>query len=369
MKDQTKKSLKVLNASAGSGKTHQLVLEYLTILLGADFSVPKYKSIVAMTFTNKAALEMKNRIISTLEGIINYDGTNSKISHMLKGLIDNIGVNQSLIQQRAQKALGQILHGYEDFHVSTIDKFNLRLIRSFSKDLDIPGDFEVVLNEKQIIEDVVDMLMSKLGQATNEDLTKLMTLYARTNLEEGQSWNFRQQLVEFASVLSSERYQEIVGKLLELSLTDQDYIQLKNDIRQIETDFISEAIEFGKFANTLGLTPANTPGAATVVNTLENFVGIAEFPPAKANGQLFTDTVLNNARERTGGKQFSEELASRIISLNTSFRNAYAQHELLKKFRANFFNMALLQFIAKALNETKENEQILRISEFNKLIR
>jgi hypothetical protein len=87
---------------------------------------------------------------------------------------------------------------------------------------------------------------------------------------------------------------------------------LKNDIRQIETDFISEAIEFGKFANTLGLTPANTPGAATVVNTLENFVGIAEFPPAKANGQLFTDTVLNNARERTGGKQFSEELASRI---------------------------------------------------------
>ena len=368
MKDQTKKSLKVLNASAGSGKTHQLVLEYLTILLGADFSVPKYKSIVAMTFTNKAALEMKNRIISTLEGIINYDGTNSKISHMLKGLIDNIGVNQSLIQQRAQKALGQILHGYEDFHVSTIDKFNLRLIRSFSKDLDIPGDFEVVLNEKQIIEDVVDMLMSKLGQATNEDLTKLMTLYARTNLEEGQSWNFRQQLVEFASVLSSERYQEIVGKLLELSLTDQDYIQLKNDIRQIETDFISEAIEFGKFANTLGLTPANTPGAATVVNTLENFVGIAEFPPAKANGQLFTDTVLNNARERTGGKQFSEELASRIISLNTSFRNAYAQHELLKKFRANFFNMALLQFIAKALNETKENEQILRISEFNKLI-
>jgi ATP-dependent exoDNAse (exonuclease V) beta subunit len=360
--------LKVLNASAGSGKTHQLVLEYLTILLGANYSISKYKSIVAMTFTNKAALEMKNRIINTLEGIVNYDGANTKITHMLNGLIQNVGVDEKVIQQRAEKALGQILHGYEDFHVSTIDKFNLRLIRSFSRDLDIPGDFEVVLNEKQIIEDVVDILMSRLGQENNEDLTKLMTLYARTNLEDGQSWNFRQQLVDFAGVLSSERYQDLVEKLLALSLTDLDFTQLKNDSRQIETTFIAAANEFGKYALLQGLTPENTPGAATTVNTLENLMILEEFPAAKGNGQLFTDTVLNNARERSGNKQFSEEIANRVLALNDSFVLAYSQHELLKKYRANFFNMALLQFIAKALNETKENEQILRISEFNKLI-
>jgi hypothetical protein len=98
--------------------------------------------------------------------------------------------------------------------------------------LDLPGEFEVVLNESQIIEDVVDLLMSKLGQANNEDLTNLMTLYARTNLEDGQSWNFRQQLVEFASVLSSERYQDIVEKLLALSLTDNDFNLLRAEIRQ-----------------------------------------------------------------------------------------------------------------------------------------
>jgi ATP-dependent exoDNAse (exonuclease V) beta subunit len=360
--------LKVLNASAGSGKTHQLVLEYLTILIGADYSIPKYKSIVAMTFTNKAALEMKNRIINTLEGIVNYDGTNRKILHMLNGLILNIGVDQKIIQQRAQKALSQILHGYEDFHISTIDKFNLRLIRSFSKDLDMPGDFEVVLNEKQIIEDVVDVLMSKLGRSENEELTKLMTMYARTNLEEGQSWNFRQQLVEFAAVLSSERYQDIVGKLLDLSLTYQDYNQLKSEINTIESDFISKANEFGKFVLSQGLTPENTPGAGTVVNTLVNFNKLENFPIAKGNGELFTDSLLKNARNRDGNKQFSNDLANHILKLNNEFILAYERHELLKKFRSNFFNMALLQFIANALNETKENEQILRISEFNKLI-
>lgn len=368
MKDKMNTPLKVLNASAGSGKTHQLVLEYLTILLGDDYSNPKYKSIVAMTFTNKAALEMKNRIINTLEGIVNYNGTSSKISHMLNGLIENVGVEQEVIQKRAQKALGQILHGYEDFHVSTIDKFNLRLIRSFSKDLDIPGEFEVVLNESQIIEDVVDMLMSKLGQTNNEDLTNLMTLYARTNLEDGQSWNFRQQLVEFASVLSTERYQDLVEKLLALSLTDSDFDLLKNEIRQIESDFLVEANEFGKYAVLQGLSANTTPGAGTTINTLESFSNLELFPSAKKNGELFTDTILNNARERDGNKQFSEDLANRILALNNSFNLAYSRHQLLIKFRSNFFNMALLQFIAKALNETKENEQILRISEFNKLI-
>ena len=171
--------LKVLNASAGSGKTHQLVLEYLTILLGADYSSPKYKSIVAMTFTNKAALEMKNRIINTLDGIVNYNGANSKITHMLNGLVQNTGCDQKTIEKRAQKALGEILHGYEDFHVSTIDKFNLRLIRSFSKDLDIPGDFEVVLNEDQIIEEVVDILMSKIGQDGNSSFALLPNSFER----------------------------------------------------------------------------------------------------------------------------------------------------------------------------------------------
>ena len=360
--------LKVLNASAGSGKTHQLVLEYLTILLGADYSSPKYKSIVAMTFTNKAALEMKNRIINTLDGIVNYNGANSKITHMLNGLVQNTGCDQKTIEKRAQKALGEILHGYEDFHVSTIDKFNLRLIRSFSKDLDIPGDFEVVLNEDQIIEEVVDILMSKIGQDGNEELTKLVTLYARTNLEEGQSWNFRRQLVEFASVLSKERYQDIVDKLMELSLTDNDYVQLKTDIKEIETNFIERANEFGKFILLQGLNPDNTPGAGTVVNTLENFMILEDFPSPKDNGQLFTNTVINNSKLRDGKKKFSEEVASRILELNECFLQSYHNWFLLVKFKKNFFNMSLLQFIAKTLNETKENEQILRISEFNKLI-
>ncbi|MCX6196935.1 MAG: UvrD-helicase domain-containing protein, partial [Flavobacteriia bacterium] len=80
--------LSILNASAGSGKTHQLVLEYLSILLGDHGSRQKYKSIVAMTFTNKAAMEMKTRIIDTLDGIVHFDGSQEKIKSMINPLLE-----------------------------------------------------------------------------------------------------------------------------------------------------------------------------------------------------------------------------------------------------------------------------------------
>ena len=78
--------LSVLSASAGSGKTHQLVLEYLSILLMDAQFKRKYNSIVAMTFTNKAASEMKERILSTLFGIAQEDPENSKVANIKKEL-------------------------------------------------------------------------------------------------------------------------------------------------------------------------------------------------------------------------------------------------------------------------------------------
>jgi ATP-dependent exoDNAse (exonuclease V) beta subunit len=129
------KPLLVMSASAGSGKTHQLVLEYLSILLEEKNSVGKYKSIVAMTFTNKAAMEMKTRIINTLDGLATRN-TSTKISSMRENLLEALPIDELELMARAKQALHEILHGYEEFHVSTIDKFNLKLIRSFSRDLE-----------------------------------------------------------------------------------------------------------------------------------------------------------------------------------------------------------------------------------------
>ena len=360
--------LSILNASAGSGKTHQLVLEYLSILLGDHSTKQKYKSIVAMTFTNKAAMEMKTRIIDTLDGIVHFDGSQEKIKSMINSLIDLCKIDLLKLQARCAKALGEILHGYEDFHVSTIDKFNLRLIRSFSRDLDIPSDFEVVLNEQQIIEEVVELLMSKLGQPGSEHLTKLMTSYAKTNLEEGENWNFKGQLVAFALILSSERNQVNVAKLMELELTDSAYNELKTQIDFLVKSFILEANETAKFFLSLNLREDELPEKSTSYKSFIQLANLSDFPEKKTNDQLFTDTILNHCKEPSGKKHFLAELREKLLALNDLFIDLQPQILLLKKFRANFFNIALLQFVSEALNDLKESEQIIRISEFNKLI-
>ena len=119
----------VLNASAGSGKTFQLVLEYLSILLAPE-TPNKYKGIVAITFTNKASAEMKTRIIDALFRIAKYDAVDcdNKTASIISELQKKLGYKEQEIKKRASKSLKAILHGYEYFNVSTIDKFNLRLI-------------------------------------------------------------------------------------------------------------------------------------------------------------------------------------------------------------------------------------------------
>jgi len=366
-KDRQNFPLLVLNASAGSGKTHQLVLEYLTILLSEQAGKNKFKSIVAMTFTNKAALEMKNRIISTLDGIIRFDGSQSKIKSMLDSLLLSLNTDEVSLKQKSKDALTAILHGYEDFHVSTIDKFNLRLIRSFSRDLDLPGDFEINMDETKLVEDVVDLLMSKLGFEQEERLTKLMTSYARTNLDEGAKWNFKSQLVQFASILSQERNQEMVAKLMELNLDEETYQELKKDLKTMEVSVISAIKSLGELFLSMNLGSAVLPGATNSEKALSALASFELMPVAKSNNQLFTKSLLEGCNQ-SGKKSFPPELANEIIRVNRLFVDVNPKFLVLKKYLANFYNMALLQFIGNELNAIRDSEQLIRISEFNKLI-
>ena len=120
------KPLKIYNASAGSGKTYQLVLQFLRLIL-SNQSDNSIKEIIAMTFTNKAANEMKERIISSLYGLANYSEIKDNTILGYFNQLKEDGYSEKEIFSRSKKQLKKLLHAYEDFHVMTIDKFNLML--------------------------------------------------------------------------------------------------------------------------------------------------------------------------------------------------------------------------------------------------
>ncbi|MEY3237274.1 MAG: hypothetical protein RI883_1375, partial [Bacteroidota bacterium] len=136
------KPLKILNASAGSGKTYNLVKEYICLLITDEKDFTRFSRIIAMTFTNKASIEMKTRIVKALDELSFPEKYQEKSTEYASKIAIELNISIDQVHIRSKKVLQNILHRYEDFFVMTIDKFNLKLIRSFSRDLDLPNDFE-----------------------------------------------------------------------------------------------------------------------------------------------------------------------------------------------------------------------------------
>jgi ATP-dependent exoDNAse (exonuclease V) beta subunit len=357
--------LKVLNASAGSGKTYSLVQAYLTILLQEKNQADAFKHIVAMTFTNKAALEMKTRIIKQLD-LLAFPERNVDESQVyaaeLAGMLQTTAAEIFL---RARKVLEAILHRYEDFFVLTIDKFNLRLIRSFCRDLDLPADFEVILNESELVTQVVDQMLGDIGRAGYQELTNLVIQYARHNLDESRSWNIRQELVHFGEVLGKEKDISYIQQLLAMDFQPGHFKTMRDELNAMHTDFAKRCSEahhvYLRFQDQRTLFP----GGQHTYNSLEKLGGIKQFP----TDALFSKTAVKCMEQPVPeGKFFPDELRTVLIDLkgfHESHLEEIAKKQLLLK---NFHNMSLLSHIAEALEQVKNDEQLIRISEFNSLI-
>jgi ATP-dependent exoDNAse (exonuclease V) beta subunit len=358
-------SLKVLNASAGSGKTYNLVKEYLSILLSEPYHTDVFSRIIAMTFTNKAALEMKNRIVDRLD-LLSYPLRNEgEALRYANELSVELGITATDVQQRAQKIMQNLLHSYEDFSVMTIDKFNLRLIRSFSRDLDLPADFEVILNEKEVIAQVIDKMLTELGKESQTKLTQLVLQYSTHNVDEGNSWNVRNQLAEFASVLSKEKDKAITDQLLQMNFDNRSFKELKENAQVMKKAWMERCASVGEIYNRYESRKTSFPKGAHTYNSISKIHASVEIP----SDSFLSKSALSAIYEPVpDNKFFPEELRDALIDLinfHGEIKVAYFSNQL---FIRNFHDMALLKFIASALETMKHEEQLIRISEFNSLI-
>ena len=358
------KPLKILNASAGSGKTYNLVKEYICLLITDEKDFTRFSRIIAMTFTNKASIEMKTRIVKALDELSFPEKYLEKSTEYASKIALELNITVEQVHNRSKKVLQNILHRYEDFFVMTIDKFNLKLIRSFSRDLDLPNDFEVILNETEVIEQVVDLLLNQLGKENLKDLTTIVFEYAKNNLDDGEKWNFRSQLVDFGKILSKEKDQATIEKLMLMDFSIERNKELKTNLKVISDDFISNTKKVYELFESFALDPKMLPGVGNTLRPIERLNNFNSFPDA-----LFTEAFLKNAEaEPQKGKIYPLELRTALLDLQNQYETIAPNYFVQKIFLKNFYNMAMLQYMAKALVTIKKDEQLIRISEFNKLI-
>jgi ATP-dependent exoDNAse (exonuclease V) beta subunit len=162
----------IYNASAGSGKTYTITREYLSILFQSSnpFS---FQSILAITFTNKAASEMKNRVLNALVGFSGLDNSLLDLS-LLNDVANQTGLDLKTIEKKSLTILKHLIANYADFEISTIDSFNHRIIRTFARDLRISQNFTVQLDTEDYLSQAVDHLIDEIGQ--DETLTSWLKL-------------------------------------------------------------------------------------------------------------------------------------------------------------------------------------------------
>ena len=193
-------SFTVYRSSAGSGKTFTLVREYLKIILQDTGS---FSNILAVTFTNKAAGEMKHRVLECLEELSGpMAGKGKATRKLLPFLLEDTGLSETEISLSAADALKKILHRYSDFAIGTIDSFSHRILRAFAHDFHLPVNFKVELDADELIETAVDLLLDKAGD--DEQLTALLVNFLESNLDDEKSQAIDTSLMDFSRLLLDE---------------------------------------------------------------------------------------------------------------------------------------------------------------------
>ena len=220
-------SLLVYNASAGSGKTYTLALKYISYALRSED--PNYfKHILAVTFTNKATAEMKERILANLYNLA-QDGLDEGF---LKNLTDETKLDKKTICDRAKKVLDAIMHDYDHFRVETIDAFFQSLLTNIAHELRLPRGFNVELDDKTAISKAIDEMLLTIGDKANERTRELVNRFIKNNLDDEKGWNISKTLKDFAKkILFTTEYSENEEIIEELTDDTKRMEQLGNDLR------------------------------------------------------------------------------------------------------------------------------------------
>ena len=203
------KHFHIYKSSAGSGKTHQLTLEYLKLALRGQMA---FKEILGVTFTNKATSEMKSRIISVLESLSQDN------DHAMKAdLMAALHLSATNLKKRSSKVLSSIIHQYGRFSIVTIDSFFFQVIRSFAQEMSLQGSFNVDLNQVQIIKKVVDQLLIGIGEYEQKELKNWLIEFAENRVEEGDRWDFRADIKKLAEQILTDNFKRHAEVILRLS--------------------------------------------------------------------------------------------------------------------------------------------------------
>jgi ATP-dependent exoDNAse (exonuclease V) beta subunit len=362
----------VYKSSAGSGKTFTLVKEYLRLALCDERKLySNYRKILAITFTNKAAAEMKQRVIDALNDIALQE------AKLFTGelLCEELRIGYPELKKRAKIVLSAILHHYSDFSIGTIDSFTHKIVKTFAHDLKLPVNFNIELDTQGFYEKVIAALLSQIGE--DEYVSKLLKEYALTRAEDNASWDPERRIQEFSKLLQKENSGEYIGKLQKFDASQLEAFrkQFADFSKHYKTTLKQMASEAIALISEYGLTDEDfifkkTGPQSFFRKCLANSVSLADIDGARISAAVTSGKWSGNGSPGKDGilKQITPQLTASAIALINFIRENYSYYSLCELLSRQMYPLMLLKKIEEICLEQKQEERLVFISEFNQKI-
>tara|TARA_B100000767_G_scaffold76495_1_gene73100 strand:+ start:21074 stop:24160 length:3087 start_codon:yes stop_codon:yes gene_type:complete len=355
----------IYNASAGSGKTFTLTARYLSKFLG-DSQKESYRKILALTFTNKASEEMKNRVLLSLKEFSDSKAVENP-SEMLKAVKDQLDISINEIHIRAKKRLTLLLHNYSFFNVSTLDSFSHNIIRSFSKELKITSDFQLILDSEQFIDESIERLLSLVG--IKKEITQALVEFANSKISEGKSWDVTYDLKNLSSLLNNENYHNKIKSLEKKNMKDFRYAKetIFKTIKELEAQIENQVQLLEK---AIKLTKIEVVFSRNSFPIFLKKLKRKDFNKINLESirNLFIKNTIITKKSSEGNEEKVLALKEKLFGVFEKIEKKIDERSLLKSFQQSIVPVSVLNQVKKNLDKIQNEKGELLISEFNKII-
>lgn len=369
-------SYTVINASAGSGKTYTLVQRLLMICLRFPNQPDAIRTIIALTFTNKAANEMKERILFYLGEFTKNDYSENRDLQNIQEALAEQGYRITLedLKHRSQKVLDYILHHYSTLNIGTIDKFNSRLVKSFSYELGLAQNFNLEIQPEPYLIEAVDKMLDEIGE--EQTVSEAFMDFVNYNLDNNERVNLNQTLYNSAKKFVNDiHYQPLQDNR---DFEWQAYETKKNELRKKISDNRTESSQLtAKALELIKSKNIDLEDFAQGKNGLGGFFQkVQDFYNKKRDGFPFPaneDSALTNflkgAVAKSKHKQSDiEEILHQLISWRRDIIDIYIDSQKKEKILEAILPLKVNADIQKKLIEIEEENDLVLLSKFNIII-
>ncbi len=363
--------LTVYRASAGSGKTFRLTGEYIRLLF-KDEQNNRHRSILAVTFTNKATEEMKSRIILEMHKL-----ATGQPSDYLGELMQQYQLTEDAVRDRSGKILVNILHDYSSFSISTIDKFFQQIIRAFAREIGVHGGYALELDSNQVLEQAVDNMFFDLSADENKLLLDWLTQFAEERIEHSENWNMRSNILELGKEIFKENYQYKASAVNE-KLHDRVFLRkFRGELSAIISTFEKDIQRISEEALVLisqhGLTTGDFKGGSrSGMKALEKVANKPELNDsfrkmAESVNECVTKTAAQSLKDSIGEAYFGG-LQSKMKELIERIDVGSIEYNTATIIRKHLNTLGILSDLSVQIQRLTNDQNTMLIADSNLLL-